>query len=265
MQAVLGIDAAWTPRNPSGVALAANRHSRWQLVALSPSYQCFRDYAEGRGAQTHAPAGSWPDAKGLLASAFRLLERPVDLVAVDIPLARGPIVGRRISDNAVSKEYGSRKCATHTPSAERPGLISEALTIGFAQAGYALQTHSISTPGLIEVYPHPALVELASATERLPYKVSRASQYWPTLTATDRRARLVQQWTTIVTVLENRIDGVERALPTLRPDSSLSALKSYEDMLDAAVCAAVAICALEGCATPFGDDESAIWIPNRSD
>ena len=38
-------------------------------------------------------------------------------------------------------------------------------------------------------------------------------------------------------------------------------MKAFEDALDAIVCAWVAICVLEGRAEPYGDEESAIWIP----
>jgi hypothetical protein len=44
-----------------------------------------------------------------------------------------------------------------------------------------LQTLTIASPALIEVYPHPALVELAGAVERLPYKAAKVSAYWPKL------------------------------------------------------------------------------------
>jgi predicted RNase H-like nuclease len=103
--------------------------------------------------------------------------RPVDLVAIDMPLARSPIVGRRASDDAVSSAYGGRKCGTHTPSAFRPGRMSDDLREGFERAGYPLLTNTIAQSGVIEVYPHPALVELAGASERLPYKASKVRSY----------------------------------------------------------------------------------------
>jgi hypothetical protein len=56
---------------------------------------------------------------------------------------------------------------THSPTAVRPGRISDDLREGFEQAGYPLSPTAIATPGLIEVYPHPALVEL-SGTARVP-------------------------------------------------------------------------------------------------
>ena len=127
-----------------------------------------------------------------------------------------------------------------------------------------MQTTSLSTPGLIEVYPHPALLELASASERLPYKHAKCQVYWPKLSPAARRVRLMQQWRDITDLLDAKISGVKCWLP--EPDGAAkgSLLKAHEDMLDAIVCSWVGICALEGGAIPFGDHDSAIWIPSSS-
>jgi predicted RNase H-like nuclease len=186
----------------------------------------------------------------------------VSLVAIDMPLGRAPILTRRNCDNAVSVAYGARKCGTHSPSAFRPGELSSRLTEGFAKAGYSLSTTVVSSPGVIEVYPHPALVELACASERLPYKVSKVRTYWPTATPLERRSRLFQQWNYITTLLESEVRGVAARLPIPDLSAKSSKLKAYEDALDAIVCAWIAVCALEGRATPFGDENSAIWIPH---
>jgi predicted RNase H-like nuclease len=191
-----------------------------------------------------------------------LCGRTVDLVAIDMPLARTPIVGRRASDNAVSRAYGARKCGTHTPSALRPGRISDELREGFERAGYQLLTDAITPLGVIEAYPHPALVELAGASKRLPYKASKVRSYWPTATPLERRICLYRQWREIVVLLESEMTGVEATLPTLAPTATGIQVKAYEDALDAVVCAWVAVCALEGRAIPFGDEHSAIWIPS---
>jgi predicted RNase H-like nuclease len=132
---------------------------------------------------------------------------------------------------------------------------------GFERAGYRLQTTTLEPKGLIEVYPHPALVELSGAAKRLPYKVSKVRRYWPELSREQRRERLVQQWSRIVDLLENEIVGVAEKLPLPGPAASTAEMKAYEDGLDATICAWVGICALERRAQPFGDEESAIWIP----
>jgi predicted RNase H-like nuclease len=264
MRAVLGIDAAWTLTQPSGVALAVERSRSWHLIAATASYQRFYALTDCSVPAEQRPSGSLPDVPRLLASASTLCDTRVNLVAIDIPLARSPILGRRVSDNAVSRAYGGRKAATHTPNALRPGPLSEHLRQTFDRAGYPLLTSKMAPMGLIEVYPHPALVELAGASIRLLYKASKVRSYWPNATRIERCVLLYRQWSEIVTLLEKRISGVMAELP--RPEIGVSGIeiKAYEDSLDAVICAWVAICALEGRATPFGDQDSAIWIPSPS-
>ena len=262
MRAVLGIDAAWTLTNPSGVAVAVEDDDGWRVIAAATSYQRFHALADGNLVAEERPTGSSPDASKLLSSASALCGCSVDIVAVDMPLSRTPIIGRRNSDNAVSKAYGGRKCGTHSPSSVRPGRISDDLRESFERTGYSLQTSSAELGGIIEVYPHPALVELAGAPERLPYKFSNRGKYWPQADQLERRTLLIQQWNEIVALLEGQIAGVARALPTLALDMSGPEMKAYEDALDAIICAWVGVCALEGRATPFGDENSTIWIPN---
>jgi predicted RNase H-like nuclease len=260
--AVLGIDAAWTLRNPSGVALVTENSTGWCLLAAEASYQRFIARVDRSLVAEERPSGSSPDGSALLRSAATLSHGAIDLVAIDMPLARSPILRRRHSDNEVSRAYGGRKCGTHSPSAQRPGRISDELTEQFKCAGFPLRTAAFSTPGLIEVYPHPALVELARASERLPYKASKVGKYWPELNLPERRARLYHEWSRIVALLEGVVVGVKAALPELELNASGYELKAFEDRLDAIICAWVGICVLEGRAKSFGDDESAIWIPH---
>jgi predicted RNase H-like nuclease len=262
MRAVLGIDAAWTNTQPSGVAVAMDTGEGWRLAAIAPSYSHFHALAHGNVIANSRPSGSEPHVLELLGSATALCGSPPDLVAIDMPLSRKPISCRRASDDAVSRAYGSRHCSTHTPSTTRPGRISDDLTQTFGTAGYPLLTSvPPRPPGLVEVYPHPALVEFTRAPMRLKYKAGKARAYWPGHTPTERRGFLFQQWKIVMAVLDARLPGVLDALPAPRSDAIGFELKAYEDMLDAVVCACVAICVLEGEALPYGDDSSAIWIP----
>ncbi|ESQ92378.1 hypothetical protein ABENE_08355 [Asticcacaulis benevestitus DSM 16100 = ATCC BAA-896] len=117
---------------------------------------------------------------------------------------------------------------------------------------------------MIEVYPHPALVELADAPRRLEYKAGNMGKYWKDLSAEKRRYKLFKTWQTIENLLEPEISGVSMSLPKITLSSKVAQLKAYEDTLDAIICAWVGICALEGRAIPFGDSESAIWIPRKA-
>ena len=124
-----------------------------------------------------------------------------------------------------------------------------------------MQTERIEPPGIVEVYPHPALVELSSASARLPYKFAKARKYWPTAVPSERRKRLYQEWKKIVAMLETKIAGVAKALPELEATATGTEVKAYEDTLDAIICAWVAVCCLDGIAKPHGDKNAAIWIP----
>ena len=47
MTAILGIDAASTTAEPSGVALIAKHGNGWRCVALAPSYDTFIELTHG--------------------------------------------------------------------------------------------------------------------------------------------------------------------------------------------------------------------------
>ena len=89
---VLGIDAAWTAHNPSGVALVQRATEGWQCLALAPSYEAFFALAAGTPwDQSRKAQGSQPDPKALLKACHQLAGQPVDCVSVDMPLATTPI------------------------------------------------------------------------------------------------------------------------------------------------------------------------------
>ena len=261
-RAVLGVDAAWTDSEPSGVALAVEREGGWSLAAVEASYDHFLGRSNGVEPGDARPRGSTPDAAALLSAARMICGRRIGLVAVDMPMARHRIVGRRPCDRLVSQRYGARKAATHSPSAERPGKISDALRAGFEAVGYRLCT-APAADGLIEVYPHPALIEFMNETRRLAYKAGKTLVYWSDLSSANRHLNLRAVWSRIVEALERRIEGAKTALPLPSHDIRGWRLKAYEDKHDAVVCAAVAIAALDGEAEPLGDESAAIWVPER--
>ncbi len=177
-------------------------------------------------------------------------------------MARTPIVGRRASDLAISRAFGAAKAATHSPSALRPGRLSDGLRADFERQGFALCTvEGVRTPGLMEVYPHTALLALTGERVRLTYKAGKTTIYWPGIGLDERRARLREVWRGIAAALDAQIAGVAEALPPPPAETRGRALKAYEDRLDAVVCAYVAIAALRGEVRAYGDDISAIFVP----
>ena len=111
-QTILAIDVAWTPTQPSGVALVHQQGSRWRCIALAPNYRSFIEQSEG--IETDWSIGRFPgseqDIPELLEAAERLTGHPPDLVTIDMPIARTPFATRRPSDRIVSREFGSRDC-----------------------------------------------------------------------------------------------------------------------------------------------------------
>jgi predicted RNase H-like nuclease len=178
--AILAIDAAWTATEPSGIALVAEEGDGWHCVALAPSYASFLDLAEGKDVpwnEDAIPVGP-PDQVALLINTSRkLANRDVTLVTVDMPLATSPITGRRAADREVSRAFGCRGCATHSPNMERPGKVGTALYETFIAEGFTLATAPTAATlpttshHLVEVYPHPALLTLVDSTYRVEYKV----------------------------------------------------------------------------------------------
>jgi predicted RNase H-like nuclease len=268
MPAILGIDAAWTTTHPSGIALLSDDGARWRSVALAPSYAAFIAAADGIPVDWAAkPAPGEPDADCLLDAAAAMLNGArVDVVAVDMPLATIPITGRRAADNEIARKFGARGCAVHSPSAERPGRIADNLRAALARArprAYPLATTSTpagTTPALLEVFPHTALLALLGESFRVPYKIAKARKYAKSCRA-DAVRDVLNQWRRILDALGRVIAGIALPIPA---DGSAAHLKRYEDALDALLCAWVGIEYLAGRAKAYGDPTAAIWTPSSN-
>ena len=263
---VLGVDAAWTSTEPSGVALAKYDGGRWHCLGIAPSYRAFSELAHGVPVNwTDRPEGSAPHSQALIAAAADLLGLMPGLVAVDMPISRVPIAGRRVADDAISRAFGAHWCAAHSPSTKRPGGIGSSFTKELATTHplVARQQEVGRLPALIEVYPHPALLHLMKGERRLPYKTSKTKSYWPGESLQMRGQFLLDVWHSILIKLEKKIEGIDLPIPIhFSQEMTLSGLKRYEDVLDALICAWVGIEYLEGRCVAYGDGNSAIWVPS---
>jgi predicted RNase H-like nuclease len=258
--AVLGIDAAWTERNPSGVALIEVRGERARAIAAAPSYGSFR---AGHVDWAARPPGGLCDPGALLDAANRLTDLPIVCVAVDMALSRTPITGRRVADNVTSAAFARQWCGTHSPSRERPGRVSEELLAGFRARGFELAVKGEPLPvnPVVEVHPHGALVRLLKEERRLPYKLSRLAQYHPEMAIEQRRARLLATWRRIADALEREVAGSRAMLPASYEAFRGARLKAVEDTLDAIICAWIGAEVMRARAEAFGDETAAIWVP----
>lgn len=263
---VLGIDAAWTAGQPSGVALVAQRDDGWHCLRAAPSYGSF---LQPGAVDWTTPFHTSPSiVQRVVEQASRLLggHRP-SVVAVDMPLALLPITGRRKADNEISKRFGAAWCGTHTPSSSRPGKLSDELRRGFKAEGYELATTTaeVGTPDLLlETYPHVALLDLLKADKRVPCKVTKTRRYWPREPLPERRKLLLEVQHQILDALGDHIKEIDIPLPDPAEPGTISGLKRFEDALDALVCAWVGIRYLERQASAFGDETAAIWVPQAA-
>lgn len=275
MTALLGIDAAWTYKNPSGVSLLTlDDQGEWRCAALAPSYNSFLDLAEGTPIDWESrPTGGSVKVGELLSAARALGADSVEVVAIDMPLSLLPITGRRAADRAVSRAFGARGASAHSPSAARPGSLSDSLRDDFAAHNYPLATKAprprlqpagLAHRALIEVYPHVSLLDLAEADYRLRYKVDKRQKYWPDADTDERKRLLISEFAVILESLRKHLHGIELELPVVADSPTFVALKRYEDAIDSLVCAWSALCYWRGKADAYGDETGAIWVPRTA-
>ena len=265
MSYILGVDAAWTAHHPSGVSLLQQLpDSSLRVVKLARSYREF--LACDSPDWTTKPEPSPP----LLIEVTKHCQDrgwPVQVVALDIPLAPQPVRGYREADRALTRAYSGRGAPVHSPTPQRPGLISDLIYqqltgMGFRWAGaQAVLDH----PSFIEVYPHAAIIELFGYAYRFPYKVHKRGQYWRGDSPPERHRKSVRNLLELKEKIGGRVTyapGVR--FPELLPEQSysLAFLKSYEDVLDSLVCALSGWAYAAGRATAYGNEEGAIWVPH---
>jgi predicted RNase H-like nuclease len=273
---VLGIDAAWTTRNPSGIALlevaAGHELELFRVARTCTEYTTDREI--GSSDWLSIPTlGRTLSVSEILDTTIRHAGKLPDVIALDIPLSPLPICGRRQADNAVSSKYSSQWAGTHTPSAERVGSLSATLFQQLSSSGYYWMnaTEHVQLNGqkryFLETYPHPVIIEMLGLERRLCYKVAKRRKYWPSLTPDERWRNVVSELDRLYSALALRIDGFADRVPKAcaildaAPKSKSVVFKGIEDILDAVVCALVGCEFLAGHALALGDQHSAIWIP----
>ena len=264
MALVLGIDAAWTEAGSSGVALLQIAHGALRVLTCAPSYASFVGYAQGKPIDWCRPLNGPLNAAELLAAATEIGKAPIDIVAIDMPISRVSFARRRSADQEISRAFGAAWAGTHSPTALRPGPYGHRITRDLISAGFCLAVRegdSAAPPALIEVYPLAALVRLMNLPRRPPYKVARNARYWRGAQAAERIDNLLQVWSAIFATLQQAMVELSFNIPERCNVPRLSALKPYEDGLDALISAYVGALFLQGKTEAFGDADAAIWVP----
>lgn len=260
----LGIDAAWTEKNPSGVALLSELETgNWELLRVSRSYE---EFISGDFSWSEKARGSIPEAGELLKVCSALVGEP-DCVSIDMPIASFPITGRRACDNGISSHFGGKGASTHSPTPERPGRIASQMYTEFHSKGYEWRNIGAveKKKSLLEVYPHTAIIRYLELDYRYEYKVEKRGSYkaWATLTPEERLRKLIRNLNHLSTSLKLRVSNIHEFIPVLEEETKYPTfyLKSVEDMLDAVVCAMVGMDYLNGRVEGYGAADGTIWVP----
>ena len=206
-----GIDLAWSDRNLSGVC------------ALDDSGVV----VDERLLQSDDEIVAWVGER---------LDGPAAL-AVDAPLSVPNETGRRAGENELASMYGGRKAGPHSSNRSlflrQYGRIrGEDLSARFVELGFGGPWDG-GDRTLLEVYPHPALIEAFDLPERLLYKAK------PGLGSDGRRAGL-RNLAQLLASLESAdppLIGPPVAVPA---DARGRSAKAIEDRLDARIAAWVA-------------------------
>jgi predicted RNase H-like nuclease len=257
---ILGVDAAWTANGSSGLCLMQlEKGSKPAVLQLARSYQ---EFQEGEIKWNEKATASAPRLDEII----RQIGRTPEVVALDIPLSPAPITGYREADRQIARRYSRMGAAVHSPTKDRPGKIAEMLyhqltASGVSWAGVGAKPDQ---PYFMEVYPHVTIIELLQLDYRLPYKVQKKGQYWKEATAEERYRKSIRQLKFLKKGIETELQNpLDEFLPELQESEkyTIHFLKSYEDLLDAIICALSGFYFLTEKAEGLGDQTSAIWVP----
>jgi len=212
----VGVDLAWSPRNPSAAAALRLRGEVGELTA----------WADRLGNDDEI-AAFVREATG---------EGPA-LIAVDAPLVVPNEEGTRPCDREVSKVFRSQEAGTYPANRRKFGgrvrgenLVRRLKEIGFEHSPYIPARTPVRQ--VIEVYPHPAAVRLFGLDRTLKYKARPGRPYslrWAELRKYQSCLRgLNGPGLSAEGILE--VEGLRGR-----------ALKRYEDLIDALFCAYIGL------------------------
>ncbi|WP_069999961.1 DUF429 domain-containing protein [Cellulosilyticum sp. I15G10I2] len=261
----LGIDAAWTEVEPSGISLISSDDGHnCKILRLADSYY---NFLYKKQSLVNKPKGSKPEIYKLIKD-IEVEGYSIDCIAIDMPLSNQLIKGRRSCESEISKAYGAKGAATHSPTIERPGRISFDLVQSAKELGYNLSTthNQIRNKALIEVYPHTAIIEYLELGYRYEYKISKKNKYkdWKFLSKQERDRKLINNLNNLVEKLSIRINNIKDYLPLLDINANYVGwyLKGYEDIIDSLISSLVGMDYLFDKTKGYGDEDGTIWVPS---
>ena len=256
---ILGIDCAWTYNAPSGIALIHYEPNRKaELIKFGRSYD---EFCSDEIKWSEPALIGRPDFPSLL-QFCTTRGWDVNVIALDIPLSPGLITGRRSCDNEVSKAYGAKGAAVHSPNGQRPGKLAVHIFRQLHDANFVWNGDPQKDKVFIEVYPHASIIELMKLDYRLPYKAEKKRIYFPDSTAEERNYYIISNLNRLRDCISEHIDKIDGMIPKLNTNICYATqyLKGYEDVLDALICAITGLFYVQGRIKAFGGTDEKIWV-----
>src|SRR5262245_44421550 len=147
----IGVDLAWTDRNPTGVAVLRTSETGTRLDAITTFYGGIS-----------------------IVNSIRSYSTRNTVVAIDAPLIIKNETGQRSCETLVGQRYGSRNASCHTsnltlhPNAAGVALLNKLLRSGFEHFDITDDTQRGKL--VAEVYPHAAMIALWDLPTVIRYK-----------------------------------------------------------------------------------------------
>lgn len=239
----IGIDLAWGETNPSGWAVLKGDQERAELVEVNTLPSCAAVLAH---VKEHVTASTF--------------------VAIDAPLIISNEKGQRRCETEIGRCYGARGASCHNSNLSSPRhatgvrLASQLESLGFKHAPLARPEKQCV---MLEVYPHPALLELFGLRSIIKYKKGKVASRRNGQADLQQRLRELSRFTPPLACTPGLSEFLASKTKPLRGAD----LKANEDKLDAIVCAYIAYHWFwrPSCTQIFGDLASGyIVVPTLS-
>ncbi len=211
----VGIDLAWSPRNPSGLAIADRERNRWTVREAIGGLRANED---------------------IVASMHREIRGDPAIVAIDAPLVVPWERRGREGDRLMTRLFDP---ATRRGLRHYGGNRIWELVVELGARGYRHDSNLVprrDTRLVFETYPHAATVALFDLKRTLKYKARQGRTYatrWRALRALGSLLLRLAQF-------DPPMDGIHRILERDVRGLRGRGFKDYEDRLDAILCAYVA-------------------------
>lgn len=261
----LGIDAAWTNKNPSGLCLLEKDNNEIRILNCGRSYN---EFIEEEIDWEITPKDGEPLISEVLNYCKNKHNKP-NCISVDMPISSELITRRRSCDNEISSAYATKGAAVHSPTKERPGKIALKIYNELNKNGYIWKLYNmeISDYNLIEVYPHTAIIEYFKLDYRYEYKVSKKNSYksFKPLKPDERLKKLIRNLNWLIKKLSLKVENIYEYIPLLDVDYKykIRELKGVEDLIDSIICSLVGIDYIEDNIVAYGKEDGAIWVPKN--